>query len=894
MAAPLRLIPPPRTVILDDTKLPGRLVDLLRAGGWVMMGARASAAGGAQACSLAVDGIYTGAEHLARDGCDVRPFLPSPSELSALVRTQARRSEYRDSTGKRFTNHAYCHVDEDMRLVLLVQFGTGVKLTEEYRQPAVLTVARAIAEHQPALVFANEVRGWGRTGFGLAELVRELYHQTDQLGEPVYVGDVENSVSPFGPEVEKRWFEDGTRLAREARDTRRRTRAGMRLHCPTGAVSGWFRYPLPNPLPPPFATAWVKPPGEPAYAVAFLDTRLCRPDPALVLHGMPTGSGGRGPADQLELLRWVYRNYLRPGWDLRATAAYLAAHGYSTIAVRRARGPGATALLRTEAKYRRSDASHLVRSIWKHRGFHSTGRLTVRIDPDHTVTWQVQTPDGLPIARSEDVDRIERVLRDQRSVRDRPTVHTFTGQPLQHNGQPAALTPVYRRSGTLVYCYTRTDPRHAGERRRSAGVPLPATTLAEAILTALADTRLLPRHPDPNVRRQREAVRDAAGLDAAAAATARDAAAAHVIKPELHGSGLAAAQAAVDHAERRLVSARGALDAAESALRALTADDAESALPVREVLDLAAALQNPRDPTYRAIWRSAISDFTATSRRWFALHDLQVGEVVFGCTLTLADERGRLWQVPVTGRYLQDPGPRLRDRMLTTIAGMRDGVTPRETLGSNWRSWLPHLRAALGGPAHGVNVVVNVTDPRLLRLGMAVAHPPLTGVPPTVPGLDPADMPRLVAAAPLGKSARTRLAHRLGEPPELLHRLTDLYLHPTTAIGAWLRPCAPRTAGLLHDAHRRPLRETELVHLAPSLPDHAPMFATVRGRLKPRACPHCGSRHRALSRLREVTGLVCTRCHRDDAGVRWPADPYDAYLNQRACTSSSTPGLGGD
>ncbi len=42
------------------------------------------------------------------------------------------------------------------------------------------------------------------------------------------------------------------------------------------------------------------------------------------------------------------------------------------------------------------------------------------------------------------------------------------------------------------------------------------------------------------------------------------------------------------------------------------------------------------------------------------------------------------------------------------------------------------------------------------------------------------------------------------------------------------------------------------------------------------ACPHCGSRHRRLSRLHEVDGLVCRRCYRDHAGVTWAA-PYERY-----------------
>lgn len=865
-------------LLVDDHRLPGRLAELLRAGGTVLLCSRASAEGGEKARDMAVGGIYIAAEHLARQGRDVRPELPPREQLLTLVRTQAERTEHSDSGGGQFLSFRYCHQEQSHHgVVLLVQYGTGVRLTEDYQQPAVLGVADAVRQHHPVLLYSPEIRGIGRTGFGLSELVRELYRQADRLGEPVYVGDLQRRIRPFGPEVERDWFHDGSRLADEARDTYTRTRDAMANHCPRGLVSGWFRYPLVNALPPPFATARVRLPGETPFMVAFLDHPGCRPPVELVLYGLAeTGPDGTEPASQLENVRWFYRNYLRDGWDLLATAQYLVAHDYTTMATRRRRGPQATMLMRTDPAHRHSDASHLVRSIWKHHEFHRTGRLVLAIDPNRSVEWQVQTPDGEPIARAEDVDRIARALAQQRSLRPRPRVHTFTGLPLLLNGEPVTLTPVSGPDGPR-YRYTRTQQRIRGARRRFPGVPLPASVLTGAIVTALTgpDVVLLPRQPPPAALAQAEAARDAARQDAVTAERARTAAAAHVVKPELHGSGLAAAQAALDLAERRLLTVRQVLEGAETALRALV--DHATAVPVAELVAMVRALQDPRDATFRRAWREAIDDFTATSERRSMMPDLAVGELAFSFTLTLADDQGRLWRLPVTGRHVQDASARLHERMAATIAAMRQGVSPRDTLGSNWRGWLPHLRAALGGEPFGANLVVNITDPRLLRIGMAICSPPLTGPPPGVTGVNPDDMPALVGP-PLSRPARTRLARRLGEPPELLERLAAVYLGSDLRIGSWLRPPSPRTASLLEEAHRRPLVRSDLPSNAPNTGVGLPIFEEVRGRFMPRACPHCGRRHRRLSRLREVTGLLCVRCRRDDAGIRW-SPGYDVYLS---------------
>jgi hypothetical protein len=45
------------------------------------------------------------------------------------------------------------------------------------------------------------------------------------------------------------------------------------------------------------------------------------------------------------------------------------------------------------------------------------------------------------------------------------------------------------------------------------------------------------------------------------------------------------------------------------------------------------------------------------------------------------------------------------------------------------------------------------------------------------------------------------------------------------------------------------------------------------------ACENCGSFRRSTSRLFEPVGMVCMDCHIDEAGLLWPSDPYDQWLD---------------
>ena len=114
----------------------------------------------------------------------------------------------------------------------------------------------------------------------------------------------------------------------------------------------------------------------------------------------------------------------------------------------------------------------------------------------------------------------------------------------------------------------------------------------------------------------------------------------------------------------------------------------------------------------------------------------------------------------------------------------------------------------------------------------------------------------------------------------LLLRLVDVYGHPGTRSGRWLRNRAPQVVAALEAAATR--RGVPRGDLPPGVlcgPD-ADLFEITGSTVRARACPSCGHRHRARTLIPEIVGAVCRRCRCDDAGHRWPARPYNRYLDQ--------------
>jgi hypothetical protein len=328
---------------------------------------------------------------------------------------------------------------------------------------------------------------------------------------------------------------------------------------------------------------------------------------------------------------------------------------------------------------------------------------------------------------------------------------------------------------------------------------------------------------------------------------------------------------------------------AQNALRQEHAREAPPTLDLADFLDWCVALRDPAGPRLRRVLQHSIVGFEAESTRTIRQAQLTEQQITFRHGLRVRDDDGQVWEIRVEGEHRLGSALQTGARVYAALQAMHDGVPLRQTFGAGWRDWVPIARQALtGSPAAG-SVLVNVTDPRLLRLGMAICHPLLPE-----PDWDACDHPTTpetvpcMTGPPLTPRQRARRARDLGETPTLLHRLADLYgTGHGRKIGAWLPSPSPVLTRLVDQAAVKPVHVNTLSALPPAARSELLEITrrpTATGNhaagvwVQVPRCRWCGSRRRMLLGLREPDGLVCRRCRRDDAGERWPADPYDRYL----------------
>ena len=89
------------------------------------------------------------------------------------------------------------------------------------------------------------------------------------------------------------------------------------------------------------------------------------------------------------------------------------------------------------------------------------------------------------------------------------------------------------------------------------------------------------------------------------------------------------------------------------------------------------------------------------------------------------------WRVPVVASHHTGPAAKVPARLAEAVTGLREGKPLRRTLGADWRHWFPGIRQCLGLQDRQYRLTA-ADDPRLLRLYMAVIHPPVAD-----PGPDP-------------------------------------------------------------------------------------------------------------------------------------------------------------
>ena len=284
-------------------------------------------------------------------------------------------------------------------------------------------------------------------------------------------------------------------------------------------------------------------------------------------------------------------------------------------------------------------------------------------------------------------------------------------------------------------------------------------------------------------------------------------------------------------------------------------------------MHLVESLRDPTDPSYRGSWFASIRDVEFTTRE-LREGDLNVKGLTWTGVLVL---RGVFDEVGITfsGEYGHSRGLDERStrsgRASRVLEELRQGVpfsqssVPRASLA---RSEV----AALLGIGLDHCVLTDCDDARVLRTAVAVLAAPL---------LSDSD-----------------LATQLFEDPAFVRRIRKVHCDASTR-GPWMQTSLRRslsafyrvgakTSGMVTVLDVRALMPTisigQIYNLAMELRHSSPRWSTARKKGYVFApCP-CGSTDARMMTIPEPEGPVCMDCRSDDAGLKWPSDPYDKYL----------------
>jgi hypothetical protein len=875
----------------------------------VVLVGRASSPSGSQATDLAASSVINGATELERrEGIRVRHLLPALAELKAHHRTTAIREKIEALDGGTIAHRWSTWGGPQVGVLVIMTTGTGTKIAlEHFEQPAVARVARLVHAARPAVVYARALHRIGRGS--LDPLIEVLQHIAESRVDGPFIGDDTIRLGELDEGMERRLADQSISAKYRAQELVNDNRVGMRSR--TGEshefLPGVWEYGAGQPPPPGLTTLRLRTYDNAVPRTALvLDCPAARPPEHLIAGGRPPARTPTGKfADQVALVRWLGEHLYTDGWGARACAAYLAAHGWAPPAIRRRRKvevkrvvvKGKAVQRVTEAPAvplrsgyaGRTDGRRALQAFLQHLDFYVSGELDVKLpdgEPPVHITG-VLPLDGRPWITATQAKRIRDA--DPRRHSGPRNKHLFAGLPVPVDGQPAVLYPRERPDGELVYYFRRADdPRRPVTGPRAKAIPpLPAGVLAEWYAEALAELalplslRLAEQPPTSNPWELKIHVltTEIAKLEADRAAQEREInPATRTIPPR----SLAYVRNCYEQTMETLEARREALELTRRQERLHRGSPILAGAPLSMLVALAAALPRPYDQGHRLLLRDLTAHLaiTTTQRRSIGrrpAHDLHA-------VLTLRVQDGTdSWEANSQRSWTGGAIRRTPARLAAAIDGLYAGVPLVGTLGVDWPTWLPAIRAALG--CTGKFAFAYARDARLLRLGMAVVYPRRAALlVPEEPGqivryagppVDPADLPRL--------------ARRLHEPVALLRAIHDSYTRPR--LPRWIHNASPAVtaayAAAAHSDGRLPLRQ--LPHVLHPAQRERPGAHRLAREWTPARCGlavlqpcrrrNCGGTRRAVMRVREVTGSLCLDCRTDRADVRW--DPsYDRFIDQ--------------
>ncbi|CAI9408338.1 hypothetical protein [Nocardioides sp. T2.26MG-1] len=909
-----------RDGILIGPRCPQAVASVISLGRPVMMSARQSGRRSTGVTDNVARDAYEAADVLfAELDIYVAHLLPTYDHLASLIMRSTNVVQAVElETGKPFTC-AFARYDlrsHGQALFITLTAGSAAKIDSRRQSPVIVNLADDVAECEPSVLCGKRADRIRRTGWEQAPMWTQ-FAALVKRGVTVTVVDGKTGVWRDDDFAQAQHLVDGKKDRQVALTLFTTTRTTMlsRMaranNTDTGAirmVDGYLPFALPSATPP--GLTRIELVSEPVTGVTkrlYLDSPKHYPSPAFIKSGLPIVRDDRGkPADQVKNIRWYLKNAGKPNWTVGELGREMVRRGYSTDEIRWRRGPA--------GRWTEEQNYDLQVAIWSNLDFYETGSFQ-RTILDKTLTFvDVWPSPGKRWATQEDFDRIRAWRAGETQRVSQQAGSTFVSLRVEYNGEVRRLEPVTVSSvgepGSSTVKYLLEKDRvasRAGDVGSEDAVGVVEGTpssrpvvwlehewIADAILQALRRAqrapaaRVVAEEMDEQLAKLRAAVAAAAGrVRTATEEMARiehdndelvPGTSEHVIPADMRATKW-----------RRHADLSGALPQLEAAVlqaelayehHRVRLAEIQRGMEVAAIADVLVSLLDPRDTTYRALWRATIHNLkvVCTRRRQFSLH----GRLVeFSFDIHVSDGDVTV-AVPASGRRMLGraaTADQLADELLEDL---REGQPLEPYECGLRRAAMFTLRERLRC-TDGRGSFLKCRQPDLLKLGMAV--------------LFPSDGPDVTAAGDSETNLAASLALVLrGDPalisvfthPEVLaERMLRLYgeLHPGQKH--WAHPVGRVHAQAVHGASERAGRVTaadlgsrRLRELARSLRrgPWAAEWAQEGSDLVLRPCPSCGSRRRAVLILREVDGYVCCSCRADSSGVTWPTDLFGAYV----------------
>lgn len=845
---------------------PPACLPILTQNGTVLVVGRSSVPAGREAYRASVQDLLQAIDLLeASTGLQVMSAIPPKVELERMLR-EAPAVVSVTPEGHKFTNRYVQWGNPEHGVHILVSAGSGRKVDESLLQPALTRTAEVFRALRPSLLFTKRLDRIGRRAWGFGPLM-ELVEQTGS-----WIGDEEGLRAPdewSGLRV----FMDASRGQKVAEDMPLMTRRGMSSMTGSLMKSGRVAYHVAQP-PPPGTTRLrlLSHGGGLGDILLVLDSPDYLPDDSAVATGMPQVYDSHGRhIDQVANVRWALSALGRPEWSRRAVATELARRLASTYALRVNNGSSAT----VQPPCATDTVFPILNSILNNLDVYETGRLELKLGveevPDLVIDGIV--PDDGPWATPEDFVRIRQMLQRGKDRRDRHLSLSLSSLPVTLAGEPARLvTAAGRRPkhpGYVVALWNR--PR--GRQPRTCREPvIPHQALADSLVEALQHAGEVPlilwRPPglddrDLNATITRlemavEAIETSRRTIMMQVTAVDDTGAPRLSGPLLADLNAEYARLTEDQlpdTQRELVDARKELED-----RHLAHATETGAAQVTDLLRLVAALRDPHDLSLSEVWRGSIRDLKfETHQEHEAKHTTDA--VTWTGSIVFSDLSDR-YAIAFHGSHRSGAGTHIDDRVNRTVTDMMAGV-PFDACDIERKPVLKARVAQRFGVPVQQFMLGACLDPRITQTAAQLLRDP--------------------------SLSDAELAEKLQQPVEFIKRIRYVYCKKERKRAVWLRHrytlvtrwhiLAAANEGVVTATRLDPYASSSNSAVSTLLASiHANQWTQVaQGTFHLTACPNCGSQRRAPMRIEEPVGLVCLDCRQDQAGLAWPADPYDRW-----------------